>query len=412
MAFATLWGGQAISLLLSGATTIALSLWVFDATESALNLSLVIALRLAISIYFAPLAGVIADRFPRKKLIVGANVTLGGLCGAIGFLLTLNRPDLLWLVLALLGLSGLADSLLLSALTASVRDIRRETDLTRVSGLIALIEASPAVIAPILGALLYSALGAETVLVIDAITFLVAAALAGLAKWTPVAVTRPEDKNRPKWRTFEGATEGIRILWRNREYRSLQIGNAVGNFTNGLASAGLSTLLLVSTLGGPAVLGLFNSGSALGLAVGAAAVAAWGSRLNRKISIIGGMSVAAITGRILVGLVSWPPAWVLGGTIRALCVQFTNAPLTAIWLEATDKRHQGKVFGARRLLGQGTFPIAVVMGGLAVDSIGAQNSAGIGLWIVGLGVSELAIVGVLGFRGVFRAVTSKPAPRL
>lgn len=402
VALLTLWGGQSLSLLTSGASAIALSLWIYDRTGEAFYLGLIVAVKTAVAIYASPLLGVVADRYLRKWLIVAGN--LGLIATGVAFLVITAQPDVRIVELvAMLVLSGGFESLVVVALAASVRDVWRSRDLTRANGFTSLLESMPLIAAPLLGSFMWAAFGIGWVLVIDIATYFVAVVLTLGTRWVQDPVVRsPKDAAVP----FRSAVAGIRMIWSQREFRTLQICLALSNLFNGLAAAGVTAFILGSGRDASLTLGVYNALASAGLFVGAALVAAMGTRLHRRVAVLGGSIVATLGGRVLFGLVSVPALWIAAGFLRSIGLQFSNAALTAIWQEATARSYQGRIFGARRMLAQGLYPVAVLAGGAiagALASVG-HSTAPVGFWLAGLGLAEAVMFGALGLSGVLRRV--------
>ncbi|MEV8213183.1 MFS transporter [Leifsonia sp. NPDC077715] len=405
------WGGQSVSVLLSGATSISLSLWVYHLTGSAVSLATVAAVRLSISIYLSPVAGALADVVRRKTLILIANVGQAA-SALVLMMLTASSPDgasVISLTCVVLGASGVLDSVLIASLAASVRDIRSERNLNRASAIVSALDTCPQVIAPFLGAILYETWGMTPVLFVDALSFVVAGCAVAVVRWPDDRRSRASQGSGRSWSPFRGAAAGLRMIWSHRDYRRLQAGNAVTNLANGLAQTAVSVLLITGADGVGHALGLYNSSAALGLLIGSLIVAVIGARLRRSWSIGGGMVLAGIGGRAALGLTSLAPVWVVSGFVRSIGLQLNNIALTAIWQEATPRADQGKVFGARRLLGQGGYPVAVLVGGAVVDIIGR---GGLGAWLIVLGCLETAVAAVLAASGVLGRIGGVATPAL
>jgi MFS family permease len=88
-----------------GFSLVGVSFAVLQATNSATDLSYVLAAQIAPSLVFALLGGVAADRFPPQRVIVAANllITLGE--GAFGILVLTGRPTL-WAMIGLEAITG------------------------------------------------------------------------------------------------------------------------------------------------------------------------------------------------------------------------------------------------------------------------------------------------------------------
>lgn len=366
--FAAVWGGELVSLVGSTAAAVVISLVVYERTHSVTLLSLVVAARFATSIYLAPIAGAIADHFARRKVIVSCDALLA-LCSFGLAVLAADEAIPIGGVVVLVALSGAVGAGLSVSLSASVRQLRSEADLTRVNGVTSLLETLPVLVGPVLGALLYSVADPSWVFAIDAMTFIVAGVLVlSVRGWQKSAPEPPAGKRR--LRPFGGALVGLRWIWERPEYRRLQLTFSAVNFCNGFGAALVTAYVLSAATTRPEWnLAFYNVMSSVGLLVGSLVVVALAGRASRPVLIAGAVMVGAVIGRLGLGVVAAPVMWGVTGLIRNASAQTTNAPLTAIWQERVPETLQGTVFGARRLLGQGPYPIAVILGGLAVDRL-------------------------------------------
>ncbi len=97
--FTLLWISQLISMLGSAFTMIAASIVVYRLTGSALSVSLALLVTALPSLFVGPIAGVIADRFDRKRIMVCADLLRAALIMAIPFMLPFGIGWLYVLVL-------------------------------------------------------------------------------------------------------------------------------------------------------------------------------------------------------------------------------------------------------------------------------------------------------------------------
>ena len=68
--FITLWLGQVLSQFGSSMTSFAISIWLFEQTQSATALTTAMTAYLLPNILFGPFAGTIVDRFNRKHILI------------------------------------------------------------------------------------------------------------------------------------------------------------------------------------------------------------------------------------------------------------------------------------------------------------------------------------------------------
>ena len=165
---------------------IALPLYVFAATGSALGASTVFIAELLPVLVFGPILGVFVDRFDHRRTMIALNLAQG--LALLPLLLT--SPDRLWIVYLVAAVqAGLAAGLqparqaLLPRLVLS-RQLGSANSLVAVSDNLARLVGSP------LGGIVFATLGLGGVVVMDVASYLVSAALLFLARVdAPAAVT-------------------------------------------------------------------------------------------------------------------------------------------------------------------------------------------------------------------------------
>ena len=119
MPFLTIWIGQTISLLGSGLTGFSLSVWVFSQTGNATPIALTALSQWLPRIVLAPLAGIVADRYRRKLVMILAD-SAAAVATAIGAALVFTGNLELWHIYAIAAMLGTAGAFQSPAMTASV----------------------------------------------------------------------------------------------------------------------------------------------------------------------------------------------------------------------------------------------------------------------------------------------------
>ncbi|MFD5425634.1 MFS transporter [Streptomyces sp. NPDC127084] len=374
--FAAVWGGQLLSLTGSSAAAITIALTVYAETGSATDLVLITAVGTLTSIYLAPIAGTVADRFPRRIVLIFCNAALSTLSVLLALVMSSDSTsNALWLsvLLGLLFAAGILNAALSVTLAASVRQLRPEADLTRINGVTSLIEAAPTLVGPVLGAAVYAAFSPSIVLLFDAATFGIPALLLLKMRWDEHPSQAPERGRR----LFAGAAAGLRFVLGHPDLRRLQISYAAINFCNGLTAAVLTVYVLTASSATDANrnLAMVNTAASVGLLLGSAVAVGLGRRVNRAILIGGSLLAAPAVGRLGLALTAIPLVWAITHAVNSAALQVSNTSLTAIWQERVPPEQQASVFGARRLLGQGPYPVAVLLGGWLLGHTFASDSA-------------------------------------
>jgi len=169
--FQLLMFGQTLSALGDRALIIAFGIWAKELTGSNAAAGGAFFF-VALPYLFAPFAGVIIDRFSRRRVFISASLAMA----AVLFLcLLVNSAAQTWLLYAITlcyGISGVVIGPTQSAIIASTVD---KADLPDANGLVQTLTGGVRLLAPLIGAGLFTLVGGPVVAMIDAATFVVAA---------------------------------------------------------------------------------------------------------------------------------------------------------------------------------------------------------------------------------------------
>ncbi|WP_325166701.1 MFS transporter [Viridibacillus soli] len=161
-----------MSVIGSGLTAFGLGIYVFEQTGKASPVALVILLAFMPSLLLSPVAGVLADRYDRRLLMV-----LGDSLSAIGLIFILicmlSGEAQLWQICVGVTISSFFSSLLDPAYKATVTDLLTEEQYTRASGFVQVAGSAKYLISPILAGFLLTVTDIKLLLVIDICTFFV-----------------------------------------------------------------------------------------------------------------------------------------------------------------------------------------------------------------------------------------------
>ena len=173
--FLLLWSGELISAIGSGLTSFGLAVYVFQQTGQASAMALVALLAFMPSLLLSPVAGVLADRYDRRLLMV-----LGDSLSALGlvFILScmLNGEAEVWQICVGVTISSVFSSLLEPAYKATVTDLLNKEQYTKASGLVQAAGSAKYLISPVIAGFLLTVSDIKLLLIIDICTFFVTAA--------------------------------------------------------------------------------------------------------------------------------------------------------------------------------------------------------------------------------------------
>lgn len=169
--FLLLWSGQLISAIGGGLTSFGLGVYVFEKTGSATGMALVTLLGFLPTLLLSVPAGVLADRFDRRLLMMIGD-GLSGL-GILYILICMLQGEATLLQICIgVFVSAVFSSLLEPAYKATVTDLLTEEEYSKASGLVSLAGSARYLVSPVIAGILLSVSDVKLLLVIDIATFL------------------------------------------------------------------------------------------------------------------------------------------------------------------------------------------------------------------------------------------------
>jgi MFS family permease len=210
--FRRLWTGQAISLVGDGIYLVAIAWLVYDISNKPGALAIVGFAWTLPQVAGLLLAGVLSDRFERRRLLVIADLIR---CAAIGTIaaLALAETTELWHVVLLVVVYGLGQALFQPAFTAIVPEVVPREELLQANALRELMEPlGMRFLGPALGGALIALFGVGTAFLVDAATFAVSALVVlGIRRRPP-----PRPERGSMWRDLSEGYAYVRAhawLW-------------------------------------------------------------------------------------------------------------------------------------------------------------------------------------------------------
>lgn len=168
--FMLLWSGELLSAVGSGLTSFGLGVYVFRKTGSAGSMALVTLLAFLPTLLLSVPAGVLADRYDRRLLMM-----LGDGCSALGILyilLCMMRGEAeLWQICLGVFVSSAFSALLEPSYRATVTDLLTKEEYSKASGLVSLASSARYLISPALAGALLTISDIKLLLLIDICTF-------------------------------------------------------------------------------------------------------------------------------------------------------------------------------------------------------------------------------------------------
>ncbi|ASN82538.1 MFS transporter [Deinococcus ficus] len=382
--FARLWWGGLINAIGTWMTGAALPVYVYTTTESVPAAGAMALAATLPGVLLGSSAGVIADRFDRRAVLVVTN-----LLAALSLLpLLFVGTQGLWVVYLSAVLKALVTLPTGPARSALLPALVPEAQLAQANALNALNNNLARLVGPALGGLIFAAADLSSVVVLDLVTYLVAAAF--IASLTPHPVAAG-----PREAVRAALTAGWRAVRVSPALLTLVLYLAVTSIGEGVFGVLLAPFV-THVLGGDALaFGWVLSAQAIGGVVGGALVARHAGRVAPlRLWVFG----AAGLGLADLAIFLYPLAWPGVGPALALMV-LAGVPASAAgagWMTLaqhfTDDAVRGRVFGlAGQLSGVGLLlglGLATLAGQAApITALLCVHSAllmlgGLGAWVV------------------------------
>ena len=382
--FRPLFGTYTLSTVGDELARVALTVLVYQRTDSPLLSAITFALSFLPWAVGGPVLATLADRLPRHRVLIASDVARAVLVA----LMAVPGTPLVVLLALLLAVSLCAPPFesARSALMADVLEGERyavATSLTNVSLQLA------QVIGFVAAGALVTAFHPSAVLLLDAATFAVSAVWLSLALERRPAPAEPSEEPSSVW---QEAGEGLRLIGRSPRLVAiialLWTGTLFANAAEGIAAP------LTDDLGGGATeLGVLLAANPLGVTIGGLVVARLlgTARSERLMPVLVALSLAPVLLAGLVAVAAGPGRGAYTLVVALLFVAGLGAswsiPLNVSFVQAVPAAYRGRAFG-------------VAVSGL----YGVQGLGALGAGLAAERVPPGAVVAVAGGLGLFAVV--------
>jgi MFS family permease len=321
---------------------------------------------------FAPLAGVLADRYDRRKIMIYSNLIQAAV--VLGFLLVRQAADL-WLLYLLLVIQFALAALFVPARTAVIPNIVVRRQLVTANALDSLTWSTMLAIGALLGGVATAVLGIQAAFVINALAYagstLLLARIAIVSKPDELATPLLTQPSRPGgWFNF---LDGLRYLRGERAILGLALIKAGGSLAWGAINVLEVTFahrVFPMEGGGEATLGLIYMISGIGTGIGPLLLRRFLGDAPRQMrwAIIIGLCLmtAGITGLALAPTLAWFSVATLVRTLGTGALWVFSAAMLQM---AVPDRVRGRVFAFEFAALTLTQSISIYWAGFALDQI-------------------------------------------
>ena len=367
--FILLWSGEFISSIGGGLTSFGLGVYIFKMTGSAANMALVTLLGFLPTLLLAVPAGVLADRYDRRLLMM-----IGDGCSALGIgyiLLCMLRGGATVTQICIgVFVSATFSALLEPAFRATITDLLTKEEFSKASGLVSLAGSARYLFSPIIAGFLLAVSDVKLLLVIDICTFFLTVISAAVVRHG-IGAAKVENK--------EAFTESLKEGW-----------HVLSEKKGVLILVGVSSVLtlfmgMFQILAEPLVLS-FSDAKTLGVAETICACGMLASGLILGVRGIKGNYVRmlgislSLAGVFMIGFGLFEmiiPICIFGFLFFA-ALPFANNCLDYLVRTNIPDEVQGRAWGMVGLISQFGYVIAYAVAGNAADALGKINGRGVG----------------------------------
>ncbi len=367
--FLILWSGDLISQIGGGLTSFGLGVYIFNKTGSAAQMALVTLLGFLPTLLLSVPAGVLADMFDRRLLMM-----IGDGCSAIGILYILitmmTGEASLWQICLGVFISSVFSSLLEPSYRATVTDMLSEEEYTKANGLTSLSGSARYLVSPLIAGLLLGAFDIKLLLIIDICTFFITFATTAFVK---KSIESKKIENKEGF--FSILMEGWRGVYQRKGVLFLIIVSALISMFIGVIQILSEPLLLSFT--DSKTLGISETVCALGMLVTALITGIVGIRKNHCLIMTTSLGMA---GLFMVG-------FSLKENVILVCIfgflffamlPFANSCLDYLARTNIPNELQGRVWGFIGFISQLGYIPAYAFSGVLADRLGKINNMGVG----------------------------------
>ena len=408
--FSVIWFGQLVSTVSAGITSFALGIWLYQTTESVSMLALNMLFYTAPFVFLSPIAGLVADRWNRRVVMLLADLS-AGLSMLVLFLLITSGNLAIWHIYVATIVTAAFTSFQWPAYSAAIPMLVPEKDLGRAGGMVQSAEAASYLLGPIIAGALFvlPTVGLRGILLIDFATLMVAV-------FTLMVVRLPLNDGNSEEMEKESFWSQISAGWAyilgNPGLLGLTIYLGVIAFLGEFTLPLIEPLLLKITT--PDIMGRSLSLMAVGMVIGLGVMTIWGGPKRR----VQGVLIPGMLGGLAIMLAGVSPRLALitvAGFLYFMLWPIVQASNQALWQSRTPREVLGRVMATHNMVESSVQLVALGLAGPLADRvfeplmreggalsgsvgliIGSGDGRGIGLFFIILGLL-IAISSVVAY---------------
>ncbi len=373
--FLLLWTGELISSIGGGLTSFGLGVYIFQKTGSAASMALVTLLGFLPTLLLSVPAGVLADRYDRRLLMM-----IGDGCSALGvvfILICMIRGDASLLQICIgVSVSAVFSALLEPSFRATITDLLTEDEYSKASGLVSLAGSARYLFSPVIAGFLLTVSDVSLLLIIDICTFILTVISAAVVRR---GIGSKEAGRKEAF--LESLKGGWNILCAKKGILKLVlISSAITLF---MGAFQILAEPLILSFADAKTLGIAETVCACGMLASGIVLGVKGIRKN----YVGVLSLSlALSGVFMFGFGLVENIFIISsfGFLFFAALPFANNCLDYLMRTNIPAEAQGRAWGLIGFLSQLGYVVAYAVSGAAADAIGRISGRGVGRGAAGV----------------------------
>lgn len=365
--------GKSVSMFASSIYSFAIGLYVLNLTGSALNYATTIMLHILPMILVSPIAGVVADKIPKRNLIVGMDVANGFLFLALLIISSKGGLSLSTIYLTTILLSVFSSIFNISFEASKPNLVRPESRL-KLNSMSKLIDSTTSILGPTLGGVMFALIDIQLFILINCISFFLSAISEMFIDYN----FHPDTETLDNPPFMSQLAKGTKFMLHSRVIRKVFILFVIINFLLGFSVNVPMPYIINQVLGlPPEFFGFISSMFPLGLIFGTLTI----GRVLKKGSYFNILTITTCLLALLASIVGLPLAFGTYGImvygiyyaglniLMGIAISYVDIPILTIMQDEIPPGLRGVVFGLTMSLVKVVLPISLLVSGYLVDYV-------------------------------------------
>ena len=374
---------QMISLLGSSLVQYAITWYIMLETKSGLYSAIAMVCGFLPIFILSPIAGVWADRYSRKTLIMVADggIAVTTLLLAILFLIGYRE---IWILFVALVIRGIGSAIQSPCVNAVLPDIVPEEQLSRINGMNSSIQAIANLVCPMASGALLSVASMEAIFFIDVITAALAIIIMMKYLYLPKAQKPSEEVG--TWSSFK---EGVQYAF-SKKYLKVLFVCMISLWIVAGPMMSLPALQVVRVFGDKLwYLTAVETASGVGMIAGALLISVW---KGFKSSIVTMAAALVVMGGavVMMGFPTYFMLYLVMAVVMCGMLSIFNTLAITFLQKKIDKEYIGRVFGMTTMFSSSLMPLGMLVFGPLADIIAIEYI------LIACGIVVILVAGSIG----------------